>query len=104
MAKKVTAALEQAQGDDPNAPPKPYETEGHLRTLIEAHQIVSDPVKMKAVHKLAGRHEAAVSGIRSLKQLRAVANAKHMQKAGGKSAPLAPMMEATPAQGADGDD
>lgn len=80
MAKKVTAALSQSVGDDPNKAPEKYETEGHLRTLIEAHGIMNNPVHMKAVHKLAGRHHKAVSGIKSLDDLRAVSNAKHMAK------------------------
>lgn len=80
MAKKITAALSQSVGDDPSKPPESYETEGHLRTLIDAHGIMNDPVKMKAVHKLAGRHHKAVSGIKSLAQLRTVSNQKHLAK------------------------
>ena len=90
MAKKVTANLQQSVGESPDKGPSEYETQNHLRTLIDAHEIINNPDKMKAVHKLAGRHHKAVSGIRSLQQLRAVANEKHMAKS---QAPLAPMVD-----------
>ncbi len=44
-----------------------YETQGHLRTLIDAENIKSDPEKMAKVHKLAGRHADAIKSIRDLK-------------------------------------
>lgn len=54
--------------DNPgNDPMKDYETQGHLDTIIKAHQILMDPEKMKKVHKLAGRHQKAISSIQDLK-------------------------------------
>lgn len=44
-----------------------YETEGHLRTLMDAEKIKNDPDKMKKVHKLAGRHSKAIKSIQDLK-------------------------------------
>lgn len=56
-----------------------YETEGHLRTMMEAHKIMGDPEKMKKVHKLAGRHAKA---IRSIQDIHDHYNSKY----GGKNA------------------
>lgn len=67
MAKKVTSALENSVGQGPSAPENDYESQGHLRTLIEAHGIMNDPVKMAKVHKLAGRHHKAIKGIQDIK-------------------------------------
>lgn len=56
--------------DNPaNDPMKDYETQGHLETIVKAHQILMDPDKMKKVHKLAGRHEKAIKSIGDLKDL-----------------------------------
>lgn len=52
---------------DPN---NDYEAQGHLRTLIEAHGIMSDPGKMEKVHALAGRHHKAISSIQDIKNAR----------------------------------
>lgn len=52
---------------DPN---HDYETKGHMSTLIEAHGIMSDPEKMKKVHKLVGRHAKAIRSIQDLKDAR----------------------------------
>ena len=51
-------------------PDNDYETQGHLRTLIEAHGIMSDPTKMAKVHKLAGRHNKAITSIQDIKNAR----------------------------------
>lgn len=48
-------------------PENDYETQGHLRTLIDAHGIMSDPAKMEKVHKLAGRHNKAITSIQGIK-------------------------------------
>jgi hypothetical protein len=48
-------------------PSNDYEVQGHLRTLIEAHGIMSDPAKMEKVHKLAGRHNKAITSIQGIK-------------------------------------
>lgn len=70
MSKKPTgASLGQAQpsikGDKSTF--EPYETEGHMRTLMDAHEVANNPAKMRAVHKLAGRHTKALSAIKSLR-------------------------------------
>jgi hypothetical protein len=52
------------------AMPKPdrdYETEGHLRTLMDAEMIKGDPEKMAKVKKLAGRHRKHITSIADLK-------------------------------------
>lgn len=70
MSKKVTSNLEKAVPTGAKLESNPendYESQGHLRTLIEAHGIVNDPVKMERVHKLAGRHHKAITGIQDLK-------------------------------------
>ncbi len=43
-----------------------YEAKDHLRVLMDAHSITTNPEKMKKVHKLAGRHTKALEGIRAL--------------------------------------
>lgn len=43
-----------------------YETQGHMRTLMDAHEIMNNPEKMKKVHKLAGRHAKAIRGIKDI--------------------------------------
>lgn len=54
-----------------------YETEGHLDTLLRAHDIMHDEGKMKKVHKLAGRRKKAIS---SLDDLKAYAQKKYGPK------------------------
>lgn len=61
-----------------------HEVKGHLSTLMDAHSIMSDPEKMAKVHALAGRHEKALSGIKSVKQLKDVYQEKFGKKAFGK--------------------
>lgn len=63
------ASLEQSVGAEPtNKKPEiqDYETEGHLRTLMEAHGIMGDHEKMKKVHALAGRQHKALAGIKKV--------------------------------------
>lgn len=67
MAKKMTSNLGNSVGVDPSKPVDDYESQGHLRTLIEAHGIMNDPEKMAKVHKLAGRHHKAIRGIQDIK-------------------------------------
>ncbi len=77
------ASLQQAI-PGPSQKDMDYETEGHLRTLGDAADIISDPHKLKRVHKLAGRRHKALAGligkvkkdpkINSLDDLRKVAN------------------------------
>ena len=51
-------------------PEDDYETQGHLRTLQDAHGIVNDPDKMKKVHALAGRHMKALTGIQAMSKIK----------------------------------
>lgn len=51
----------------PSNPQDDYETQGHLRTLMDAEAIKGDPEKMKKVHKLAGRHSKQIKSIQDLK-------------------------------------
>jgi hypothetical protein len=71
--KKADAPLE----IKPSAGERDYETEGHLRTLMDAEVIKQDPEKMAKVHKLAGKHHKA---IRSIQDIRAA----HQEKFGPK--------------------
>lgn len=81
MAKnKIDSPLSQSVGDDPKKAPDKWETEDHMRTLIKAHEIINNPVHLKAVHKLAGRHRKAVGAITSLQQVRDISNAKSLAK------------------------
>ncbi len=59
---------EMTQSDPAPAPdtlqlPDDFQTKGHLQTLMDAHDIMNDPTKMQAVHKLAGRHKKALLGL-----------------------------------------
>lgn len=74
------ANLEQAMpkpSDD--AEPDEWQTKGHMQTLLDAHEIMNNPHKMKAVHKLAGRHANAIKGIQDIKD-------HYNDKYGGKNA------------------
>lgn len=53
-----------------------YETQNHMDTLVKAHGILNDPVKMKRVHALAGRHGKAIQSIRSVKDLKNIYDEK----------------------------
>ena len=54
--------------------PDEWETKGHMQDLINAHQIINDPVKMAAVHKMVGRHQKAMKSIQDIKDY---SNAKY---------------------------
>lgn len=56
-----------------------YETQGHLRTLQDAHSIINDPDKMAKVHKLAGRNMKALAGIKKVGVGEAGAEAPQMK-------------------------
>lgn len=71
MAKNsVGASLGQAMPSpdksDPESPSE-WETKDHMSTIIGAHEIINNPVKMKAVHALAGRHNKAIKSIQDIK-------------------------------------
>lgn len=64
------SALGEAMPDiteDESTEPMDYETKEHMETLLKSHDIMNDPVKLRAVHKLAGRHHKAIRGIQDLK-------------------------------------
>lgn len=86
MAKMKGASLEQSI-PSPSQPDKDYETENHLRTLNDAADIMSNPTKLKKVHKMAGRRHKALTGmiepamkqskgIKSIDDLKAVRDGK----------------------------
>lgn len=70
-----------------------YETEGALSDLQRAADHLDDPVKLKKIHKLAGRRHKSVSALiephmedkrpKSLQELRAIAAKKPMPKDSG---------------------
>lgn len=71
-----------------NAVPEPdhdYETQNHMRTLIDAHEIMNSPEKMKKVHKLAGRHSKAIRGIKDISDYK---NAKYGAQVKGDKADM----------------
>lgn len=51
---------------DTSTQPDEWETKEHLNTLMNAHKIMNNPVHLKAVHALAGRHQGAITAIQSL--------------------------------------
>lgn len=57
--KSVGASLKQAMP----TPDQDYETESHLNKLTDAGEILSDPLKLKKIHKLAGRKHKALMGL-----------------------------------------
>lgn len=57
-SKMMGASLEQAMPMEHD-----HETEGHLRTLAEAADIMGDHEKLQKVHKLAGRKHKGVMGL-----------------------------------------
>lgn len=65
--KKITAPLTQSEGPVASKDDNDYETQGHMKTLMDAEMIKQDPEKMKKVHKLAGRHHKAIKSIKDIK-------------------------------------
>lgn len=59
-----------------------WETKRHMDTLMDAHAIIHDPVKLARVHALAGRHSAALKSIKSVKDLKSL----YDEKFGGSAA------------------
>ena len=75
MAKKAAgaslgASLPSSRQEPAEDPIDNYEVRRHLDTLTDAHAILNDPEKMAKVHKLAGRKQKALSGIRSVEDLK----------------------------------
>lgn len=67
MSKKIAFPLTQAAGPVATKSEDDYQTQNHLKTILDAHEIMNDPVKLKRVHKLAGRHKKAISSLQQLK-------------------------------------
>lgn len=65
--KEITEGLGQSIGVGAAQPEKDYETEGHLKTLMDAHGIMGDEEKMTKVRALAGRQHKALAGIKKVK-------------------------------------
>lgn len=76
---RLQDAMPKDEGPEESQEPQPYETENHMRTLMDAHEIMNNPHKMKAVHKLAGRHANAIRGIKDIQS-------HYNMKYGGKNA------------------
>ena len=55
---------------DKKDPLDSYEVKDHLDTLQRAHGIMNDPDKMANVHKLAGRHMKALTGIQAMQPIK----------------------------------
>lgn len=62
-----------------------YEAHGHLKTLIDAHQIKNNPDKMARVKKLAGRHADAIKGLIEPKSIKGVKQAYNDKYGSGGS-------------------
>lgn len=87
MAKSKGASLQDAMPKPgaalSEAPPEAddlmndHEAKSHMQTLLDAHHIMNDPVKMAKVHKLAGRHENAIKGIKAIGDLNDLRNHKY---------------------------
>lgn len=84
MGKKLGESLENTI-PQPSKQERDYETEGNLDALHRAADIMSNPSKLKKVHKMAGRRHKAVMGmiepqlkgpkpIKSIDDLKAVSN------------------------------
>lgn len=69
MSKKIAFPLAQAAGPVATKSEEDYQTQGHLKTILDAHEIMNDPVKLKKVHKLAGRHKKAITSLQQLKDI-----------------------------------
>lgn len=77
MAKKAAganlgASLPSPRQEPAEDPVDNYEVRRHLDTLTDAHAILNDPEKMAKVHKLAGRKQKALQGIKSVEDLKSV--------------------------------
>lgn len=71
---------DQAKQDEPDQDDvmNDPEAQSHLRTILDAEMIKQDPVKMAKVHKLAGRHQKAITSLNDLKDT-------YQEKFGAKS-------------------
>ena len=95
MSKKITANLENAVHPPEKDIQNDYETQGHLKTLMDAHEIMGDSDKMAKVHKLAGRHHKALKGIKSVggqKPIRSIDDLKKIRNEKAMSPQLSDMM------------
>lgn len=64
--KQAAAPQDPAEPDQDDILNDP-EAQGHLRTILDAEMIKQDPVKMAKVHKLAGRHQKAITSLNDVK-------------------------------------
>lgn len=46
-----------------------YDVKNHLDAIVKAHQVISNPKKMKKVHALVKGHKKAISSIQDLRDL-----------------------------------
>lgn len=42
------------------------ETKKHLDHIMKAHEVMSDPKKLAAVHEMVGRHQKALKGLKKM--------------------------------------
>lgn len=82
--------------DESTKEPSEFETKQHLDDILRAHEIINNPVKMKAVHKLAGRHQKAISNIQDIKD--------HYQNAYGPKGPGVTGLKDQPSDDSDDDE
>lgn len=66
LSNPVDAKVE-AKQDDQDDILNDHEAQSHLRTILDAEMIKQDPVKMAKVHKLAGRHQKAITSLNDVK-------------------------------------
>lgn len=52
------------------SPDRDWESESHARTVMEAHEIMNDPDKMKAVHKHLKKKKKAMKSVDDLIKFR----------------------------------
>lgn len=80
------AALEQTMPTQ-SKKEEDYETESHLRTLNDAADIMSNPKKLKRVHKMAGRRHKALAGMiePAMKQSKGIKSIDDLKAARDKS-------------------
>lgn len=85
MSKKTTFPMTQAMPKVADKADQDYEAASHMKTLLDAHEIASNPDHMKAVHALAGRHKKVLTSLKDLKD--------HYQTKFGQPAHSAPQSD-----------
>lgn len=63
-----SSSMEMMDGKTPEM--DEHEVSEHLRNIIKAHEVMSDPEKMEKVHKLVGRHQKAITSLQDVEDYR----------------------------------